>query len=170
MSSAYCSEISQIIYFHILKNNLIDCLLNVVFIVFPFSLTYSFSLKYSTQVFPLVSLASASKYFLPLSMPYIMCYPNIFKIPITTPCHTHPFPSPYFSFREFQFSRTFSVYSNQFMEKLGFQYKTSLRFFNQKMKHKNLYNSDKNVYHTSSYQKHICIIQGWCSVALKDGL
>ena len=39
-------------YFHILKNILFDYLLNLVFIVFSFK--YSFSLKYSPQVFPLV--------------------------------------------------------------------------------------------------------------------
>ena len=107
-----------------------------MFIVFPFSLTYSFSLKYSTQVFPLVSLASASKYFLPLSMPYIMCYPNIFKIPITTPCHTHPLPSPHFSahlenssFREpFLFTQT-SLWKN-WVSNTKLHYGSSIRKWN----------------------------------------
>ena len=45
------------IYFHILKNILFDCLLNLVFIVFSFN--YSFSLKYSPQVFPLVFIDSS---------------------------------------------------------------------------------------------------------------
>ena len=56
----------NIIYFHILKNTLFDYLLNLVFIVFSFK--YSFSLKYSPQVFPLVFIASTPKYFIPLSM------------------------------------------------------------------------------------------------------
>ena len=54
------------IYFHILKNTLFDYLLNLVFIVFSFK--YSFSLKYSPQVFRLVFIDSAPKYFIPLSM------------------------------------------------------------------------------------------------------
>ena len=45
------------IYFHILKNILFHYLLNLVFIVFSFK--YSFSLKYSPQVFPLVFIDSS---------------------------------------------------------------------------------------------------------------
>ena len=45
------------IYFHILKNTLFGYLLNLVFIVFSFK--YSFSLKYSPQVFPLVFIDSS---------------------------------------------------------------------------------------------------------------
>ena len=57
------------IYFHILKNTLFDYLLNLVFIVFSFK--YLFSLKCSPQVFPLVFIASAPKYFTPLSMRWV---------------------------------------------------------------------------------------------------
>ena len=59
------------IYFHILKNTIFDYILNLVFIVFSFK--YLFSLKVFPsisipQVFPLVFIASAPKYFTPLSM------------------------------------------------------------------------------------------------------
>ena len=47
------------IYFHILKNILFDYLLNLVFIVEKYFFKYSFSLKYSPQVFPLVFIDSS---------------------------------------------------------------------------------------------------------------
>ena len=49
LSSAYCSEISCIIYFQTIKKALFDYLFNLVLIVFPFK--YKFSLKYYPQVF-----------------------------------------------------------------------------------------------------------------------
>ena len=62
MSSAYCSEISYIIYFHIIKNTLFDYLFHLEFIVCSFR--YQFSWKYYPQVFSLVFIASDSKYFI----------------------------------------------------------------------------------------------------------
>ena len=91
------------IYFHILKNILFDYLLNLVFIVFSFK--YSFSSKYSPQVFPLVLLDSSinevivlSKIFYSLKRgkyPPIMGYPTILKSSITQHPHLTPPPPHY---------------------------------------------------------------------------
>ena len=66
MSSANCSEIPYNRYFHIIKNTIFGYLFNLVFIILFFR--YRFSLKYYPQVFSLMFIASASKYFTPLSM------------------------------------------------------------------------------------------------------
>ena len=92
------------IYFHILKNILFDYLLNLVFIVFSFK--YSFSLKYSPQVFPLVFIDSSVNEVVILSQifyslqrgkyPPLWVTPPSLKVPLpNTPILT-PLPYPRF--------------------------------------------------------------------------
>ena len=91
------------IYFHILKNILFDYLLNLVFIVFSFK--YSFSLKYSPQVFPLVFIDSFINEVVILSQifhslqrgkyPPLWVTPPSLKVPLpNTPILTPPPPPP----------------------------------------------------------------------------
>ena len=92
------------IYFHILKNILFDYLRNLVFIVFSFK--YSFSLKYSPQVFPLVFIDSSINEVIVLSQivyslhwskyPPLRVTPPSLKVPLpNTPILTPP-PYPHF--------------------------------------------------------------------------
>ena len=93
------------IYFHILKNILFDYLLNLVFIVFSFK--YSFSSKYSSQVFPLVFINSSINEVIVLSQifyslqrgkyPPLWVIPPSLKVPLpntTPPSHLPPLPPP----------------------------------------------------------------------------
>ena len=93
------------IYFHILKNILFDYLLNLVFIVFSFK--YSFSLKYSPQVFPLVFIDSSINEVIVLSQifyslqrskyPPLWITPPSLKVPLpNAPILTPPPPLPHF--------------------------------------------------------------------------
>ena len=80
------------IYFHILKNILFDYLLNLVFIVFSFK--YSYSLKYSPQVFPLVFIDSSINEVIVLSQIFYSLqrgkYPPLWAI--TQHPHLNPLP------------------------------------------------------------------------------